>query len=246
MFQNTKFVVAFAGVHLSGLIDVCNAVTATFDGGNGVSGYVDVNSGNIEIYLDLSLSEPNDSFVALPNEDCITYGLKYSVNTQWNHGDSNDFLGTNCSRTYTNGDYDPWLACSASTSNEYCNSSSINKYNSCVYGSSASDLSSNVYSCSESSFASNPYVCEVGDWSGKYGKIYFGQDTLVASETYSSAFEIIDENDLIGKSIVFYCGNTNEPAFCAPFEDIDNSVSSSQTRPTQCVCILCLNFFLPI
>eukprot|EP01083_Nonionella_stella_P115048 340668_1 len=62
------------------------------------------------------------------------------------------------------------------------------------------------------------YDCEVGDLSGRFGKITLNDDNqLSASNSLASAVNKISPDAVADRSVVFHCANGNR-AFCAPFK----------------------------
>jgi hypothetical protein len=176
---------------------------ATFNVNNtGIDGYVEVNNGQIEVMLDLSM-------VGELPENC-TDTLKYHLHSSWDHASDDDQINsTMCGSAYTSGHWDPWRACGGASSNDYCDSECI---------------STSSYSCSSTTFASDPYSCEIGDWSGKYGVLE--PDENMTQRTDSSFYEV-SGIDVFDRSVVFHCGNSGARAFCAPFimMDTDNNAT---------------------
>ena len=70
----------------------------------GVSGYVEVDNGQVRVELDLS--EMPD----LPTNFsyCIKGGLAYHIHAKWDYNDTMDRIGTECGNPFTSGHYDPW------------------------------------------------------------------------------------------------------------------------------------------
>ena len=203
-----KSVAAIASILLSnsGLSEATIA-TATF-GSTEIEGSVTVDDGLISV--DIDLTNLNESMLPVPN--CTVGGLKYHIHTKWNYNDTNDRLGsTECNATYTGGHYDPWLGCSSSSSNHFCETQG-----GCVYGSSSLGNVGDIttYNCTTDNFDKDPYACEVGDWSGKYGTLDVDVGTVGTIEG-ASPFEV-DGADLGGYSVVFHC-NDDTRFFCAPF-----------------------------
>ena len=214
---------------LSYLSDRCESATATF-GTNGISGTVTVSNGHIQVNLDFgdfdTYNLPGGSADA-----CFRDGtMKFYLHSNWTHSDNNDKLQTACGYTYTGYRVDPWFGCSSESSNGYCEDSSIDQDSKCVPGGSINWEPNQIYDCTPNTFASNPYTCDFGDWTGKYGTIYF-QDNV--TEEFSSSFEINSE-DMEGTSIVFACSSdTFTPAFCAPFLGASAAADAEQDRSLQ-------------
>ena len=114
----------------------------------------------------------------------------------------------------TGGHYDPGLACGCKTGNPLCKTLA-------VPGSSASQYGVNTtgdcetYQCNPEVYQENPAVCELGDLSGKYGKLDVDEKAGTVNETVLRVANI--PSSLIkGMSIVVHC-NDGTRAFCASF-----------------------------
>jgi len=177
----------------------------------------------------LLLTDISEVISKLPT-DCFDSGAKYHIHTNWNYDDSNDRSGADdCGYNYTGNHWDPWVACSNSTGNEYCLKFPRDFADKCVKSSSAYTTSGN-YTCNSTVYATNPFACEVSDFSGKYGRLYFTNN--ISKRTDTSFWEV-KSSDVYFKSIVFHCGKSGERAFCAPFNTEGDTSNFSITQSSQ-------------
>lgn len=112
------------------------------------------------------------------------------------------------------GHYDPYLA---------CGSSSQNHGDLCAALSRTSDLGY-TYACDKTDYANGHLaICEVGDLSGKFGKLYPDENGIVKGDItdpvppISANYESEDEVSLGWSSIVFHCPVDNSRILCAHF-----------------------------
>jgi hypothetical protein len=195
----------------------------------GIQGNITIN--DREVIVNLDLTNVNYSKFA-SNTGCFTNGMKYHIHKNWLYSDVNDRIGAGpCGSTYLGGHWDPWAACSNSTSNAYCLSSKVS--GSCIKSSSSFHSNGN-YVCNTTVYGLDPYSCEVGDFSGKYGVLRLTNNKVYRKD---SSFWEVTASDVIGKSIVFHCSTAGDPrAFCSVFQD--NGVSTSTNviqQPAQSV-----------
>jgi len=202
------------------------AAVASFSVNNsGISGTVTINDREISINLDLS--QVNKSL--LPATDCFNEGALYHIHTKWTPDNDKDRIGEkDCNSTYTGGHWDPWTACSSSTGNEYCLKYSQSSNYKCVKSSSTWSNISN-YTCNSTVYAIDPFSCEVGDFDGKYGRLYLTNDNTTFVTSQSSFWEV-KSRDVQLKSIVFHCGDTKKRAFCAPFDTQGDTSNASLSQ----------------
>eukprot|EP01038_Epipyxis_sp_PR26KG_P005159 gene5159-7182_t len=189
-------------------LQVCLASTNSYTAGvsnEGAEGYFQMQlskgEATYEVYLDLT---------GFSTSCDIASGLTYHIHSYWT--DSAKSSTTTCSSA--GGHYDPYLA---------CGTSSEDKANLCV--SLNRTVSQNyIYGCNPTDYAAGHYaLCEVGDISGKFGKLL-----PAASGSLVFKASMVDPNpplavnyqtsDLISKqwaSIVFHCPADNSRLFCA-------------------------------
>lgn len=182
------------------------------------------NRGEYSIYLDLSKFK--DSC------DIKTYGMYYHIHSYWNNHTSLSSSGsTYCGANYTGFHYDPTLACSKNSENNGLLGSNTNLCNILKRTSNFGY----TYACNTSNYQAGYYsTCELGDLSGKFGKIYehkknsrkFSQKDLLIDNipVYSSSYlkDILPTSHL-WTSIVFHCGDVNATRIlCSKFEINDN------------------------
>ena len=174
-------------------------------------------NGNAHYKFKVNLND----FVSHNNCD-ITDGLTYHIHSYWNDNYSSSAVGPDCGAEYTGGHYDPFLACGPATSNtDEC-------------GALARTKDDNYeYLCNPESHSRGEYQkCEVGDLSGKFGKV-------VPISPYNLIYEFesedvfgpvkanfdVNEYDGITKSwasAVFHCSaDGGSRQFCAKFEQND-------------------------
>ena len=109
------------------------------------------------------------------------------------------------------------------TNNPFCKSKNSSK---CVDGSTGAGMT--TYSCNPTEYAKNPFACEVGDMSGKFGKLAIDgaskMGTLAGADLYMSPL-----SELRGKSIVFHCDG-GARVFCAKL--VDDTTTDPLPMPT--------------
>ncbi|ETO19749.1 hypothetical protein RFI_17481 [Reticulomyxa filosa] len=127
--------------------------------------------------------------------------------------------------------WDPWIACSKSTANSYCLTYSSTSEHKCVASSSAYS-NSGKYLCNQTTYQLNPFACEVSDLDGKYGRLFLsnGNQTFIRTDV---SFWEMKSSDLHAKSIVFHCGQSNDRAFCAPFNTSSYTAATSSISQTE-------------
>ena len=142
----------------------------------------------------------------------LTAGLGYHIHSTWTGGDvagvSSAVAGA-CGGQSTKGHYDPFLACGKATSSvDEC----------ALLGRTAA-----TYACD---YSTNKASCEVGDLSGKYGKIMPKSSTdLKFKFKGEDALGPLDENYAVvesgltktWESVVFHCAAGGSRQFCAKF-----------------------------
>lgn len=200
-----------------------NQYVATF-ADNGIMGTVTVDKATLMIELDLS-AEPE-----LPTgfATCTDGGMSYHIHKLWADNTTTESLGVDeCGPAFTGGHWDPWHACGSASGNAYCGDSADEFM--CIpkggdyyvpdYRTDAGDYYVNYM----------PFTAEVGDWSGKYGKLMLDNTSLTLSAEVSSAWEVMPD-EIEGFSVVFHC-NAGDRAFCAIFEESDTEATA--TVPSQ-------------
>jgi len=201
-----------------------NVLVATFkdkSGSLGVSmGSVTIDGGDVRVALDLTNAEST----ATPAADSTCFsasGLSYHIHELWTDATKSHGLGsTECGPAITGGHYDPAFGCGGATHNPFCKSKDSTM---CVDGSMGAGMT--TYSCNPTEYAKNPFACEVGDLSGKFGKIPINGATASGASTYNDVY-MSSQAALLGKSIVFHCGDGGR-VFCAKL----NLVSTEAAPP---------------
>lgn len=212
---------AIAVLALAGVAQLTNAAQYC---ANILPGYTNGASGNVALqisegsatyglYLDLTNFTPNPS--------CnLTQGLNYHIHSYWNNQTSSSASNSFCGATNTGGHYDPNFACSPYSQN---------------YSNACLDLGRQspgyTYSCSSTVYSEGKYsACEIGDISGKNGKLMPKHGTLVFELStpfvdYQPPYEVnynaVDTNSLQWTSVVFHCPATNGRLVCAKFSTAD-------------------------
>lgn len=142
------------------------------------------------------------------NAMTVSYDLKmlnqsevysYHIHEKWTHS-AVSASGPECGATYTGGHFDPTAACGPATGQSRCiaKGGCVNK---------------TVYTCSPSVYASDPYACEVGDLSGKYGKVTpVGTGNATATGTHTDKY-MPASFDGVDRSIVFH-NSDGDRVFC--------------------------------
>ena len=204
-----------------------NVLVATFkdkSGSLGVSmGSVTIDGGDVRVALDLTNAEST----ATPAADSTCFsasGLSYHIHELWTDATKSHGLGsTECGPAITGGHYDPAFGCGGATHNPFCKSKNSSK---CVDGSTGAGMT--TYSCNPTEYAKNPFACEVGDMSGKFGKLAIDgaskMGTLAGADLYMSPL-----SELRGKSIVFHCDG-GARVFCAKL--VDDTTTDPLPMPT--------------
>jgi hypothetical protein len=137
--------------------------------------------------------------------------IAYHIHAHWGYLDWSMAFGDGCGFDSTENHVDPGKACGAASNNEFCDST---LYPGCDFG---------TYDCTSTSYGNDPFACEVGDLSGKFGKLVVGDD-MTASATglmdayldYESVLGLMgydDEDQAATSSVVFHCPGA-ERAFC--------------------------------
>ena len=176
------------------------------------SGFISLNidtSGQGQYFVQLDLSKVD--LQGLQPSCVLTDGLTYHIHSYWNNFGSETSAagGSNCGVSNTGNHYDPSLACSAASQNlTACDRLSR-------FG--------NIYDCQ---FSTKPWTCEVGDLSGKFGKLTSSDNKIFTSSNF-----LIDNyppypqdylvDDLpfwtMWASVVFHCSGSR--LLCAKFEE---------------------------
>ncbi|ETO07858.1 hypothetical protein RFI_29532 [Reticulomyxa filosa] len=202
---------------------------AKFADATGAQGVVVVRDGQVGINVDFSQAKANYLGTKVPTT-CFDQGLKAHIHEHWNYESTTDQVGyTACDKSATGGHWDPWAACSTTTSyTAICKlTPSPSPTSACI--SVGGTVGNGKYICNTTNYAQDPFACEIGDWSGKYGKYVLGSDSRVSRSDHSP-WEV-DATELVGRSIVFHCADDNTRAFCAPFTLLNNT-DGDDTKPT--------------
>jgi len=138
--------------------------------------------------------------------------IAWHIHSRWSWLDWSMAFGPyDCDDISTENHVDPGKACGAASNNDFC------KYPDCDFG---------TYDCTSTSYGGDPFACEVGDLSGKFGKLVVGADMTASATGLMDAyldFESVkarpfDDSDpdpdlIRSRSIVFHCPGA-ERAFC--------------------------------
>jgi len=156
-----------------------------------------------------------NNFVS-PNTCDLSAGLSYHIHSFWNNNYKDSAIFSDCGGPNLGGHYDPFLACSGATSS--------------VAECAALGRRSDDYSCDTTKYLNGEYqFCEVGDLSGKFGKMmpnsavdltfegeeildYFGPLKANYDVNYDAPEEGITKSWV---SIVFHCASDGSRQFCA-------------------------------
>lgn len=171
---------------------------------------IDTSSGQGKYFVQLDLANVDMSTL---NSQCdLTQGLSYHVHSYWENFASDVTSasgGSACGGANTGGHYDPNLACSGASQNlTACNRLSR-------YGS--------IYDCQ---FTTKPWTCEVGDLSGRFGKLQGDDNLMFTSSTFlTDNYPPYPQDYLVNDlpfwtswaSVVFHCSN-GDRLLCAKFE----------------------------
>eukprot|EP00808_Paulinella_micropora_P017240 g58030.t1 len=131
--------------------------------------------------------------------------LTYHIHEKWNQTGVTAAYPS-CGAAFTSGHYDPTLACGSASGNPRCVDTAC--WNSTL----------NPYDCTPTTYAADPFACEVGDLSGKLGKLVVTADKTA----YSKNLDPYLPPDLSGLSVVVHKGTTR--LFCAELVE-DNALS---------------------
>jgi len=202
--------------HLSNGDQYCATISASE--ASGASGYyaLQIQNGAAEHVFSLDLSKYTGStYCPLSTQ----YGLAYRLHSYW-VSTQQSAAAQLCTHTFTGGTYDPFYACSPSSSN-------INTACTLMKMSYAKGY---IYYCNATTFSTGQYTnCELGDISGKFGQVYSTQgDGVFTGGPFADYFppQVSDyrSGDELWASIVFHCGYGNQPIACA-------SLSSKNLSP---------------
>lgn len=111
----------------------------------------------------------------------LTGGLPWHIHSYWNDATSSSGNIDTCGATNTGGHYDPDLACgpASQSSKTLCGDLKRTATSDPVY----------TYSCAAAAFQAGSFgLCEIGDLSGKFGKIAYPPPNNVATLTGSSIY----------------------------------------------------------
>lgn len=180
-----------------------NAVVATLPNG---AGSVVLKSSTITVSVDLTqmdeATRTSAQLQACFNGGSPTTDLAWHIHDLWTHGATGGLGTDSCGGTYTGLHYDPMWACGPFSGSlpatcdpdQFC------------------DGKKAAYSCNSTTFAADRSKCEVGDMSGRYGKMQLSEG--------KGFFSFNKEDNLLppfeklnGKSIVFHCNGKR--AMCA-------------------------------
>jgi hypothetical protein len=171
---------------------------------------ISISSGSTEYDFDIDLN----GFTS-PDSCDLSAGLSYHIHSLWTHADVTSAVGGMCGGDYTSGHYDPFFACGGATSST----------TEC-----AALARTTPYSCSTTTYGEGNYqFCEVGDLSGKFGKVmpasstdltfYFGASDMLGP--LAANYDVASDDVSKGwGSIVFHCAAGGSRQFCAKFVEV--------------------------
>jgi hypothetical protein len=173
--------------------------------------------GEGEHTLELDLS----GFTALPETCDISQGLTYHIHSFWNDT-SGTLSGDNaaCGLIATGNHYDPYLACGPNTE-ETASCTALGRVS-----------PGYTYPCSSVDYGNGQYsYCEVGDTSGKFGKLFatdpdmdfFSADVSDPTPALIPDYEAASQVSNQWASVVVHCGSSR--ILCAKFLPIEDSAT---------------------
>ena len=184
---------------------------------SGVDGffYMDISLGHAmyEFSLDTSqFSTPCD----------LSRGMTWHIHSYWNNYSSDSSSHTFCSSSYTGGHYDPNLACGPSSQESAGLCAKLGRISSNGY----------VYHCNTTNFALGKYgSCEVGDLSGKFGRVYPAKDSNQVFAFQSSIDYLppyVADYGISWYSVVFHCFDGSR-LLCAKIDETEGKCSDSDS-----------------
>eukprot|EP01038_Epipyxis_sp_PR26KG_P011899 gene11899-15922_t len=196
---------------------LANNYCATISAG-GAQGFVALVTKNNVAYYNLSLSLENFA-TSCP----LQYGLTYHIHSYWSNTSASS---TVCGSAATGGHFDPNFACSNASQSYSTSCKNLGRTKPLGY----------TYNCSTTNYHFGRYsFCEVGDLSGKMGKLNYNSATQKLFSTsftdfqppYDANFKLSDQTSLPWSSVVFHCGSTGARLLCAEFSTSTASSSCS-------------------
>jgi hypothetical protein len=174
-------------------------------------------SGQGQHTLQLDLS----GFTALPGTCDLTAGLTYHIHSFWDDA-SGTLSGDNtaCALASTGNHYDPYLACGPNTE-ESASCAALGRV-----------APNYTYPCTSEAYGNGQYeYCEVGDTSGKFGKLFatdtdmslFSADVFDPSPELIPAYETASQLASQWASVVVHCGSSR--ILCAKFLPVSDSAA---------------------
>lgn len=159
--------------------------------------------------LELDLTD----FSAMPGTCDVAQGLTYHIHSFWN-GTSEALSGDNaaCGLAFTGNHYDPYLACGPNTE-EVASCAALGRVTPAY-----------TYPCTSAAYGNGQYdYCEVGDTSGKFGKLFatdadlklFSADVFDPSPALLPDYEAASQLSSQWASLVVHCGSSR--ILCAKF-----------------------------
>jgi len=171
--------------------------------------------GSHSLELDLS------GFTSLPGTCDLSAGLTYHIHSFWDDS-TGKLSGANaeCGLAYTGNHYDPYLACGPNTE----------ETTACTaLGRTATSVPPYTYPCSSTQYAAGQYeYCEVGDTSGKFGKLFqvngkFSASVADPSPALIPAYATASQLAHQWVSLVVHCGSSR--ILCAKYLPVSSSAS---------------------
>lgn len=199
---------------------------------SGGQGSVTVRDGQVTVQVAFEVAKSKYLNGTLLPTNCFDAGLKAHIHEMWTYDDSIDRVGPEaCGATYTGGHWDPWMACSKSSSDSgICKSSTPTSSPTTACISIGGSAGNGQYICNSTNYITDPFTCEVADWSGKYGVYSVLGNSSQVTRSDASYLEV-DATDLVGRAIVFHCANSDTRAFCAPFI-LQGGTDGGDAQPT--------------
>ena len=194
----------------------------------GVSGFIDwdyYSSNNAlaaSVKVDLNMNDVDWDDIKEKYEDCAGVNehnaeWTWHLHAKWTHAHDSGFLDA-CGPDHTGGHVDPTFACGGAS--QYKNDPV------CTAQKEETDF---AYTCNPNAYAANPAQCEMGDFSGKFGRLkastnkqidFTAKDYFMAPRsTYNKPTY---QAPVVKWSVVFHlvCPNSTPRIFCAKVKEM--------------------------